>query len=251
MGGDRPSVAPDFCCYRLTLVRESSSHFPARCSTPEEAVTLLGQLLAGEPGEVMGAIYFDTHCQAIGYAIPYRGGLSRCTVEPRGLLAPALLANAASLVLFHCHPSGCPTPSTDDIAFTRRMVQAAEILGLFILDHLVYGSGGRWASVGVRGGARGLALAPILPFTPRDPTVHELRPSQKADGRKTVKPKYRDPENPENTWAGRGCHPAWLRRRLAAGGRLEDFLIAGKMKQGREKPGESEADSKQGGDTDG
>lgn len=57
----------------------------------------------------------------------------------------ALLANAATIVLAHNHPSGDPTPSRDDVALTHRLVEAGRIVGVAIADHLVIGHG-RWIS---------------------------------------------------------------------------------------------------------
>ena len=53
----------------------------------------------------------------------------------------AILANAAGIVAGHNHPSGDPTPSPDDIALTRRLVTAGEVLGVPLLDHIIVGDG--------------------------------------------------------------------------------------------------------------
>ena len=63
----------------------------------------------------------------------------------------ALLLNASGLVLFHTHPSGDPAPSTEDLAFTRRLSEAGELVGVKLLDHMILGSAGRWVSLGRRG----------------------------------------------------------------------------------------------------
>jgi DNA-binding protein H-NS len=59
--------------------------------------------------------------------------------------------------------------------------------------------------------------------------IYELfgggRSSKAAGEKKPVAPKYRDPDNPNNTWSGRGKHPVWLREALAAGKTLESFAI--------------------------
>ncbi len=53
----------------------------------------------------------------------------------------AILANAASLILVHGHPSGDPEPSAEDKAITARLRQAGDLLGIKILDHVVIGDG--------------------------------------------------------------------------------------------------------------
>ena len=59
---------------------------------------------------------------------------------------------AAGLVLFHTHPSGDPSPSAEDLAFTRRLAEAGEVVGVRLVDHLVLGATGAWVSLRERGG---------------------------------------------------------------------------------------------------
>jgi DNA repair protein RadC len=77
--------------------------------------------------------------------------LSRAAAEPRPILRDALSRGAAAVILFHTHPSGDPTPSLEDLAFTHRMPEAAKIVGTELLDHLVIGGVGRWLSLRERG----------------------------------------------------------------------------------------------------
>ena len=67
------------------------------------------------------------------------GDLSSSIVHPRELYKPAVIAGAASLILVHNHPSGDPTPSSEDVAVTKRCIQAGEILGIDLLDHIIIG----------------------------------------------------------------------------------------------------------------
>ncbi|MQA30046.1 MAG: hypothetical protein GEU82_09440 [Luteitalea sp.] len=68
----------------------------------------------------------------------------------RTLHSTALLANAATIVLAHNHPSGDPAPSPDDMALTRRLIDARRWLGVDVLDHIVVGDG-RYVSFRERG----------------------------------------------------------------------------------------------------
>lgn len=97
--------------------------------------------------EVMGALYLDTRNRLIGESELYRGTLNRAAVEPRAILKEGLLRDAAGLVLFHTHPSGDPSPSVEDLGFTRRMVEAGDLVGVRLIDHLVLGAGGAWTSL--------------------------------------------------------------------------------------------------------
>ncbi|MGH7567750.1 MAG: JAB domain-containing protein [Gemmatimonadales bacterium] len=58
-----------------------------------------------------------------------------------------MLANAAGIVLFHNHPSGDPTPSADDLAFTRRVAVASETVGVRLIDHIIVGEPPRFTSL--------------------------------------------------------------------------------------------------------
>jgi len=69
-----------------------------------------------------------------------RGGLDSAIAEPRGLFRAALLDNASSVILTHNHPSGDSTPSRADISVTDRMTEVGKIVGIGVLDHIVYGS---------------------------------------------------------------------------------------------------------------
>lgn len=66
------------------------------------------------------------------------GGNSTC-VEPRDVFIPVLLSGGTTLIIAHNHPSGDITPSDDDIALTKRCREAGKLLGLPLLDHVIFG----------------------------------------------------------------------------------------------------------------
>ena len=102
--------------------------------------------------EVVGSLYLDGRNRLLAEGEVFRGTLSRAAVEPRAILKRALLESAAGLILFHTHPSGDPTPSAEDLAFTRRIADAGDVLGVRLVDHLVLGGPGQWVSLARRGG---------------------------------------------------------------------------------------------------
>ncbi len=121
--------------------------------TNAEAVArYLGMRYALRDQEVMGALYLDTRNRLIREREIYRGTLSRAAAEPRAVLKAGLLADAAGFVLFHTHPSGDPSPSVEDLSFTRRIRDAGEVVGIRLVDHLILATGGRWLSLRQRGG---------------------------------------------------------------------------------------------------
>ena len=68
------------------------------------------------------------------------GTLNASIVHPREVFRPAILQSAASLVLVHNHPSGDPEPSDEDLGITKRLVQAGELIGIGVLDHVIGGA---------------------------------------------------------------------------------------------------------------
>jgi DNA repair protein RadC len=102
--------------------------------------------------EVMGALFLSARRRLLGDKEIYRGTLHRAAVEPRAILKECLLRRARGFVLFHTHPSGDPTPSAEDLLFTRRMDQASQIMGIAMVDHLILGATGLWLSLQARGG---------------------------------------------------------------------------------------------------
>lgn len=219
--GTSPDELARVVPYSRFLLRLERTAFPlyeppSDCRNPGAAARFLHRLMESEPHEALGALFLDGHDRAIGHAIPFRGSLDCVPCSPAGIFGPAILANAASLILFHNHPSREPHPSAADVAATKRMAQAGALLGIPVRDHIVLGEPPRYTSLAVRGEIGDYsAFAASL--------EGELALRRDRDRRQEVLPKYRDPETGA-TWAGRGTMARWLRERLAAGAKLEDFL---------------------------
>ncbi|MEM7482421.1 MAG: DNA repair protein RadC [Acidobacteriota bacterium] len=102
--------------------------------------------------EVMGVLFLDARNRLTGERELFRGTLQRAVAEPREILREALLHGAAGLLLFHTHPSGDPSPSAQDLVFTRRVADSGDLLGVLLVDHMIVGRGGRWTSLRQHGG---------------------------------------------------------------------------------------------------
>lgn|GEM_PF-880418 len=138
--------------FRLSLVRELGApleHYPS-LRRDREAAELCGQLLHQYDREAMVVLYLDVQRRLIGYSIPYIGTLTETLVEPRGVLVPALMVNAAGVILGHNHPSGDPVPSARDLDLSDRLARAGQILGVPVVASFVVGGPGRWRRVGKR-----------------------------------------------------------------------------------------------------
>ncbi len=130
--------------FRLALIREGSEDYevPESMNRPELVARWIQRRLARWPQEVMAAVALDTRNRPIAYAELFRGTLNKAAVEPRPILQFALLLNAAAVIIAHNHPSGDATPSAEDLAFTRRMAEAGETVGVRLVDHVIAGAQG-------------------------------------------------------------------------------------------------------------
>ncbi|MAE94776.1 MAG: hypothetical protein CL910_08965 [Deltaproteobacteria bacterium] len=91
-------------------------------------------------------VLLDGRHRVLGEARASEGTLTASLVHPREVFRPALREGAAAIVLVHNHPSGDPSPSTEDRAVTQRLVRAGELLGIQVLDHVVVAERG-WRSL--------------------------------------------------------------------------------------------------------
>ena len=111
----------------------------AQVTSPEDAFAIVGPLLAGRDREHCLLISLDTKHRVLGVTTVSIGTVDHTFMAPREIFRAALLDGASAVFLAHNHPSGDPTPSSDDRQVTRRLAQAGVTLGVEVLDHLVVG----------------------------------------------------------------------------------------------------------------
>lgn len=92
--------------------------------------------------EEFHVMLLDARHRAIRTVRIAQGGVSACALTPRDVFEPAIREAAPAIVAIHNHPSGDPSPSQDDVALTRRLEEAADVLGIALLDHVVVGEAG-------------------------------------------------------------------------------------------------------------
>ena len=83
----------------------------------------------------------DTKHRATGIFTVTTGTLDASLVHPREVFRPAVYNGASSVLLFHNHPSGDPTPSREDFHVTRRLKEAGKLIGIDVLDHIIIADG--------------------------------------------------------------------------------------------------------------
>jgi DNA repair protein RadC len=136
-----PPANQSISVYRVSLVKDESVSFGnVRLANSQEAQALIQNLILtkGQPDrEQFVVALLNAKNEMIGLNIVSVGALSSAPVHPREVLKPAILANAAAMILAHNHPSNDLEPSPDDIAITRKIIRAAEIVGIQVHEHLI------------------------------------------------------------------------------------------------------------------
>lgn len=132
---------------RLTLNTEEDR---PTIHSPADAAAMLQHEMSALEQEHLRVILLDTRNRVIDIVEIYHGSLNSAQVRVAELFKPAIQRMSAAIILVHNHPSGDPTPSPDDVAVTRAVVQAGKLLDIDTLDHLVIGRG-RFVSLKERG----------------------------------------------------------------------------------------------------
>jgi DNA repair protein RadC len=109
-------------------------------SSPADAANLLMYQMAALDQEYLYVILLDTRNRLIGQPREvYHGSLNTSLIRVGEIFREAVKVNAAGLIVAHNHPSGDPSPSPEDVAVTRALVEAGKLLDIDVLDHLVIG----------------------------------------------------------------------------------------------------------------
>lgn len=128
--------------YTLKMVKEDSELYEVPViKSPTEAYQAAKQLLAlhEKPEEHFCIFCLNTKNKIVGVHTISIGSLNTSIAHPREVFKAAMLNNASGIVCLHNHPSGDPEPSREDIKITRRLVEAGEIMGIKVLDHVIIG----------------------------------------------------------------------------------------------------------------
>ena len=128
--------------YRVMLVKESEETFTSypRFQNSRDLFESFREEFTVLDREFFFMITLDSKNRTIGYHTISMGSLSSSIVHPREVFKPAILENSAAVIFLHNHPSGDPAPSREDRECTNRLTAAAKILGIRVLDHVIFGS---------------------------------------------------------------------------------------------------------------
>ena len=120
-------------------------------NSPADAAALVQFEMSLLEQEYLKVILLDSRNRVIAIVEVYHGSVNNSQVRVGEVFKPAIQRLAPAMIVVHNHPSGDATPSPDDVAVTRAMVQAGKLLDVCLLDHLIIGGAGRFVSLKERG----------------------------------------------------------------------------------------------------
>ncbi|MFH0892785.1 MAG: JAB domain-containing protein [Candidatus Falkowbacteria bacterium] len=112
-----------------------------------EAVRLAKKLILDKHKEHFIAIYLNARNDAIKTELVSLGTLNASIVHPREVFRPAIKYRACTIIVLHNHPSGDVSPSESDLELTKRLKNAGQLLGIEVLDHVVFCAGKNFYSI--------------------------------------------------------------------------------------------------------
>jgi len=126
----------------IRMVREATMLYNIRrVSSPSDAVELGKKFIQDSDREQLLLCCLDTKNQPVALNVVSIGSLNSSIVHPREVFKAAILSYAASVILFHNHPSGDTSPSSEDISITTRLKECGKLLGIELIDHIIIGDG--------------------------------------------------------------------------------------------------------------
>jgi DNA repair protein RadC len=129
--------------YCDTFIREVRAKYHAtgtdrlKIGGPGDVAAFVRSVLPDNSREHFVALCLDGYHQVAGYSVVASGTAERYIAHPREVLQRAILSGAVSMIVAHNHPSGDTTPNDDDLHVTRRLLEAAELVGIPLLDHVI------------------------------------------------------------------------------------------------------------------
>lgn len=127
----------------VRLVRDVPLYSEVAIEEPEEAVSLVGDILCGMDREMVCVLNLSSDGKPINCNFASMGALNYSIIHPRELLKAGILSNAAGMLLIHNHPSASLSPSKEDVKVTDRMQKICEMVGIPLQDHIIVGGDNR------------------------------------------------------------------------------------------------------------
>jgi DNA repair protein RadC len=148
---DDTVIPPDGLAEQVAALRElirsggADAPLSGRLATSADVAAYFRAKLAAERVETLWVLHVDARNRVRRIHHVGLGGPSACVVEPLAVLRPLVANGAPAAILVHNHPSGEASPSQDDLALTRRVREACELLGITLLDHVIVAAEGTFS----------------------------------------------------------------------------------------------------------
>jgi DNA repair protein RadC len=142
-----PSIGPSKASLLLAAVElgrriaVSEAEDAPTVSSPSAAAALLQYEMSGLEQEHLRTILLDARNRLVRVCEIYRGSLTTSLIRTGEVFREAIKSNAAGMIAVHNHPSGDPSPSPEDLAVTRNLIEAGRLLDIPVLDHIIIGRG--------------------------------------------------------------------------------------------------------------
>ena len=122
-----------FLC-RIPIARDGGKSI----RTPEDVASEMVEIRDAAQ-EIFAVLYLNTRNHLLDRKVIGIGVTDCCLVHAREVFRPAILSLSVAIVLCHNHPSGDPSPSAEDIRLTRQLIQAGQVIGIKVMDHIILG----------------------------------------------------------------------------------------------------------------
>ena len=123
----------------IRLITDKKLYSDTALTSPEKAVSLIGQEIASFDREAVAIINCSTALKPINAHIVSIGSINESIVSPREVFKAAILSNAAAFLIMHNHPSGVLNPSMQDYILTGNLLYTGELMSIHLVDHIIVG----------------------------------------------------------------------------------------------------------------
>jgi DNA repair protein RadC len=132
---------------QLIIRTEASTPTAPSITSPADVAALLGTEMGALAQEQVRVLLLDTKHRVRACSLIYQGTVNSANIRVAEVVRPAVIANMPAILMVHNHPSGDPTPSPEDIYSTQRIAEAAALLDIDLVDHVILGAAGRYYSL--------------------------------------------------------------------------------------------------------
>jgi DNA repair protein RadC len=122
---------------KLARAISTPTQTPYIIRSPKDVYDLLAPELRHLQKEHFISLFLNTKNHVITKEVTSIGSLNAAIVHPREVFRAAIKRSSASLICVHNHPSGCSTPSPEDVILSKRLAETGEIIGISVLDHVI------------------------------------------------------------------------------------------------------------------